>query len=84
MAICRSSFTGTLSEPVISEAGRQFLADLLMKLSEQQLQDLFDGCPGCACVFVHRAMSDSGFATSAEWVDVFKAKRSEIVERRCA
>ena len=77
------SFTGTLSEPVISESGREFLADLLMKLSDQQLQDLFDVArvrlrlrsPGHV---------NSGFATSAEWVDVFKAKRQQIVDRRCA
>jgi hypothetical protein len=77
------SFTGTLSEPVISEAGRQFLANLLMQLSDRQLQDLFEAgrvrlrlrSPG---------QVDSGFATEAEWVDAFKAKRNEIVQRRCA
>ena len=35
------SFTGTLDDPVISEAGRRFLADLLIQLSDRQLQDLF-------------------------------------------
>jgi hypothetical protein len=77
------SFTGTLSEPVISEAGRRFLANLLMQLSDRQIQDLFEAArvqlrlrtPG---------QVDSGFATTGEWVDVFKAKRQQIVERRCA
>jgi hypothetical protein len=77
------SLTGTLSEPLISEAGRQFLANLLMQLSDRQLQDLFEASrvrlrlrsPGKV---------DSGFATEAEWVEAFKAKRQQILERRCA
>jgi hypothetical protein len=77
------SFTGTLDDPVISEAGRQFLAGLLMQLSDRQLQDLFEAArvrlrlrsPGRV---------DSGFATENEWVAAFKDKRNQIVERRCA
>jgi hypothetical protein len=77
------SFTGTLSEPEISEAGRRFLADLLMQLSDRQLTDLFEAgrvrlrlrSPGVV---------DSGFATTADWVGAFKAKRDQIVQRRCA
>lgn len=77
------SFTGTLSEPAISEAGRQFLADLLMKLSDQQLQDLFD-VARVRLRLRSPGRVDSGFSTSAEWVDVFKAKRQQIADRRCA
>jgi hypothetical protein len=77
------SFTGTLSEPTISEVGRQFLAGLLMQLSDRQIEDLFEAArvrlrlrsPGHV---------DSGFATDGEWVDAFKAKRQQIVERHCA
>src|SRR6202163_2781558 len=36
------SHTGTLGDPTISEAGRQFLGDLLVQLTDQQLIDLFD------------------------------------------
>ena len=77
------SFTGTLSEPTISEAGRRFLAGLLMQLSDQQIEGLFEAAR------VHLRLRtpgqvDSGFATTAEWVDAFKAKRQQIVERRCA
>ena len=36
------SQTGTLENPQISEAGRKFLSDLLMRLSDAQLRDLFD------------------------------------------
>jgi hypothetical protein len=54
-----------------------------MQLSDRQIQDLFEAArvqlrlrtPG---------QVDSGFATTGEWVDVFKAKRQQIVERRCA
>jgi hypothetical protein len=68
---------------VISEAGRRFLANLLMQLSDRQIQDLFEAArvqlrlrtPG---------QVDSGFATTTEWVEAFKAKRDEIVQRRCA
>ena len=61
--------TGTLENPRISEAGRLFLADLLMQLSDRQLQDLFEV---------------AGVDRTAEWVDVFKRKRNEIVNARCA
>jgi hypothetical protein len=77
------SFTGTLSEPAISEAGRAFLAKLLMQLSDRQLRDLFEAArvrlrlrsPGHV---------DSGFATESDWIEAFKAKRDQIVQRRCA
>ena len=77
------SFTGTLSEPVIGEAGRKFLADLLMQLSDRQLQDLF------AVARVRLRLRspgkvDSGFATEADWIEAFKAKRQQIVDRHCA
>src|SRR6266852_10796 len=36
------SFGGTLADPKISEAGRQFLADRLVQLTDQQLRDLFE------------------------------------------
>ena len=76
------SLTGTLDNPTVSEEGRRFLADLLLALSDRQLRDLFEVArvelrvrkPGDA---------SSGFATVDEWVDTFKAKRAEIVERRC-
>jgi hypothetical protein len=79
----RKSFSGTLDEPVISEAGRRFLAQLLTQLSDSQLADLFESArvdlrlttPGNA---------STNRATVDEWVRVFKEKRDEIVTRRCA
>jgi hypothetical protein len=76
------SFTGTLDDPVISEPGRRFLAGLLTQLSDAQLRDLFD----VARVHLRtRTPGDplSGMATVAEWVDAFKMKRDQIVNRRC-
>jgi hypothetical protein len=77
------SWTGTIKEPVISEEGRQFLADLLMQLTDQQVRDMFE----VARVNLRtRAPADgrSGFATVDEWVTAFNQKRAQIVERRCA
>jgi hypothetical protein len=76
------SFTGTLNRPVIGEAGRRFLAQLLQQLSDAQLHDLFDVArvtlrvrePGHAL---------SGFPAIGEWVSAFKQKRDEIVSKRC-
>lgn len=77
------SFTGTLSEPVISEAGRKFLADLLTQLSDRQLFDLFE-VSRVRLRLRSPGKVDSGFATEADWVEAFKAKRDQIVKRSCA
>ena len=76
------SITGTLEDPVISEEGRRFLADLLVQLSDRQIRDLFEVArvelrtrtPGEAA---------SGIATIDEWIDAFNEKRGQIVGRRC-
>jgi hypothetical protein len=77
------SFTGTLKDPVISEQGRRFLADLLVQLSDPQLHDLFE----LARVDLRPRSPEngrSGFPTINEWVHAFKQKRADIVNRRCA
>ena len=77
------SFTGTLSDPVISEEGRAFLAGLLSQLTDQQIYDLFD----VARVTLRTrdpGKARSGFATVEEWAEAFKQKRAQIVDRRCA
>lgn len=72
------SQTGSLDNPQISEAGRKFLSDLLVQLSDRQLRDLFD---------VSRVADREGGAkepaTVDEWVDVFKKKRGEIASVTC-
>lgn len=77
------SATGTLENPAISEDGRQFLAKLLLRLSDQQIRDLFE------VARFHLRVRDpgdprSGFPTTDEWVDAFKQKRDQIVNRRCS
>ena len=77
------SFTGTLDNPVISEAGRRFLADLLNQLTDAQLNDLFD-VARASLRLRDPGKARSGFASTQEWVDAFKQKRTEITNRRCA
>ena len=68
------SIGGTLDDPRISEAGRKFLADLLVQLSDAQLHELFE-----TARFTRR---DSAH-TVDEWVTAFKQKRDEIVKMSC-
>jgi hypothetical protein len=78
----RGSFTGTLEDPVISEAGREFLAKLLTRLSDDQISAIFD----VARVTLRLRNPEnprSGLATVAEWSTAFKAKRADLVSRRC-
>jgi hypothetical protein len=63
------SLTGTLGNPPISDAGRPFLANLLVQLSDRQLHDLFEV---------------AGVDREPEWVAAFKHKRDEIVSAHCA
>jgi hypothetical protein len=77
------SITGTLDNPVISEEGRQFLATLLMQLSDAQIRDLFE-VARVTLRLRDPVKARSGFATVDEWVDAFKAKRAQIVDKRCA
>jgi len=67
------SATGTLTDPRISEAGRKFLADLLVQLSDVQLHDMFE---------VAR-FGQPGDASIDQWVAAFKHKRDEIVGLTC-
>jgi hypothetical protein len=73
-----ASFTGTLSDPLISESGRQFLADLFEALSDEKIGDLFE-----VARFTRRPTPDGHVTTLAEWVDAFRQKRQDIVSARC-
>jgi hypothetical protein len=81
VAQLKGSFTGSLSNPKIGEAGRAFLAGLLVQLSDPQLRDLF------ASARVTRRSSDPSregpLASVDEWVNAFKLKRAQIVDKRC-
>ena len=71
------SQTGTLDHPRISEAGRKFLADLLVQLTDAQLRDLFN-----VARFPERTGGGRP-ATVDEWVGAFKQKRDQIVNQTC-
>jgi hypothetical protein len=75
------SQTGTLDNPIISEEGRRFLADLLMRLTDAQLHDLFE-----VSRFPRRSAPTAASPDTSQvsqWVDAFKAKRAQIVSRVC-
>ena len=74
MAQLQRSFSGTLDDPRISEAGRKFLADLLNQLSDQQIRDLFE---------VSRVTRRDKTSTIDGWVNVFKQKRDDVSNRAC-
>jgi hypothetical protein len=69
------SNTGTLGNPHISEAGRKFLADLLVQLTDQQVRDLFE---------VAQVDRRHGGASVDDWIAAFNQKRNEIVSHHCA
>jgi hypothetical protein len=79
------SFTGTLDNPRISEAGRGFLADRLMLLSDRQIGDLFRAS---RVELREEVMTgEDGRRRPVrvdDWVRVFKAKRDEVVRARCS
>ena len=81
IAYLPKSNSGSLESPRISEAGRQFLADLLTQLTDAQLHDLFE-----VARFPQRwDPADVGNAATIEqWVDAFKKKRDQIVNHQCA
>jgi len=85
VAQLKGSFTGSFSSPRIGEAGRAFLAGLLVQLTDAQLRDLFENAR------VKRRSSDPSSdpekdaprGSVDEWVAAFKLKRAQIVDQRC-
>ena len=73
-----TSQSGSLDNPRISEAGRRFLSDLLIQLSDAQLRDLFS-----VSRFPERVDPGIRPTTVDEWVGAFKKKRDEIASRTC-
>ncbi len=74
-----SSLVGTLAHPLISEQGRQFLADRMSLLSDDQIRDIFTA----SRVERRNEMLDGRRVTVDDWVAVFKAKRDQIVNHQC-
>jgi hypothetical protein len=91
VANLRASFSGTLSNPTITDAGRQFLADLLVRLSDRQITDLFEVSRIAERRHEQSVPTGSELPTvtlaagtaTAEWVRVFKQKREAVAAARC-
>ena len=85
VALLNGSFTGSFSSPTISEPGRAFLARLMSQLTDAQLRDLFVSArvKGRSSDPGGNTDSGAGLATVNEWVQAFKLKRAQIVDRRC-
>lgn len=74
----------TLKDPVVGEEGRALLAGLLGRLSDAQIAGLFRAA---RIEKLHQRILEDGVerdVTVDDWVRVFKRKRDEIAEHRCA
>lgn len=87
---CLADFKGTsprLVDPKIGEAGRKFLADLMAKLSDKQIRDLFAGARfDVLGKFERPILGKDGRVrkvTIDDWVRVFKDKRDQIMKAKC-
>jgi hypothetical protein len=78
------SLTGSLEDPVISEAGRQFLSRRLAMLSDKQIHDLFTVSNVVKRGETIEVAGAKRPVVVADWVRVFKRKRSEIAAARCS
>ena len=74
------SLTGTLHNPVISEEGRRFLAALLVAVDRPADARPVRGGALCGQTF----RGDAAPASVQDWVDAFKAKIAEVVNRTCS
>jgi hypothetical protein len=75
--------SGTLVNPRISEAGRKFLADLLVQLSDAQIRDMFMAARIERLEQKIQTPQGERKVTVDDWVQVFKKKRDEVVSQRC-
>ena len=81
-AVLRKSLTAHdgLSDPMISEDGRRFIAGLMCQLSDKQIEELFKA----SRVAIKPEYHNGDEATIIrQWVDAFKQKREELAKGRC-
>jgi len=83
VANMKKSLSGSLADPRIGEGGRKFLADLLAQLSDAQIRDMFRAARFERLEERIRAAEGERLVTLDDWVEVFKHKRGEIVNRKC-
>jgi hypothetical protein len=77
-----------LSDPTISEEGRQFDAGLMCQLSDHQIEDLFKAARVADMPEYHNG--DGSFKSCVDeasvvrqWVAAFKQKREDLAKARC-
>ncbi len=73
-----------LNNPLISEAGRQFLADLLNQLTDKQIYDLFHVARADKLDEMIYVDGRKIPITIDDWVSAFKEKRQEINTHHCS
>jgi hypothetical protein len=78
-----NSYTGNLTHPRISEAGRRFLAERLALLSDRQIRDLFTAARLDRRGATLEVDGTSRPETLDDWVAAFKKKRDDIAGHRC-
>lgn len=85
VAQLKPSFKAHFSHPEVREAGRAFLASLLVQLTDAQLRDLFEAAriERRSAHVGDSPKDDAPVASVGQWVEVFKKKRAEIVDHRC-
>jgi hypothetical protein len=72
----------TLKDPVVGEAGRRFLADLLGRLSDDQIRGMFEAAGIEARQWASAEHSDRN-GTVDQWVAAFKTRRDALASRTC-
>jgi hypothetical protein len=77
------SLTGTLGNPLIGEAGRAFLADRLMDLSDRQIRDLFTAARADEAGETIGDGAAGRPVTVDDWVSAFRRRRAQITDHRC-
>ncbi len=73
-----------LNHPFIGEEGRQFLADLMNQLSDQQIRDLFRVARADR---MNEYIEKDGVRrkiTADDWAEIFVQKRAKLNDERCA
>lgn len=72
-----------LHDPMIGEAGRKFLADLLNQLTDKQIEDLFRVARADQVHYLVNENGTQAVVTIDDWVKAFKSKREQINQRQC-
>jgi hypothetical protein len=73
-----------LTHPFIGEEGRQFLAELMNQLTDQQIRDLFRVARVDRLDEFEEKDDIRRKITADDWAQIFAQKRAKLNEERCA